>query len=302
MSTNFDNVAFGKKDGVEVFHNEKTNEVVVVCPNQYDLYWQLRGKTQEGTQYSNQVMWNDTNKLNEVSFIAKKSVDELKKKMVLTVPAENLNSPEKQQYFNNKVNKTRERVIEASKEYNQFFFKKDQDGTYKTRTISDKLEEYSYKAAFEQPGDRKPNFHFAKNDKNNPVLSGEVAHAGKYYVVLYTGHDQNNINFEIINTGKFLKGEDLKEQNRERAVQEICPVGEKIYIDRDKLGNVLEVSKEPIALEKNHPELVAINKAVEAAKQDVAQAPKAEPTPKADENVEIVKKAPAKKKAAVAKA
>lgn len=327
MNTNFDNVNFGRKDGVEVHYNERTNEVFVVAPNQYDLTWQLKGKNQEGGNYSNQVPWNDTAKLDELSWVVQKPTSELQKKLVLVIPNENLNTPEKQAHFNNKVNKTRERVIEASKEYNQFFYKKDADGTYKTKTPSDKLEEFSYKAAWDEPGNRTAKFHFAKNDPKNPVLAGEVAHAGKYYAVLYTGHDKDNIKFEIVNTGKFLKGEDLKDQNRENAIQKILPVGQHVFIDRDKLGNVLEVSKEPIALEKNHPELVAVNKAIEAAKIE-AQAPavetqepevkpevkveapkvetakpevKVESTAPPEEKV-VIKKAPAKKKApAVAK-
>lgn len=303
MNNDYDNINFGKKDGVEVHFNEKANEVFVVAPNQYDLTWQLKGKNQEGGPYSHDVKWNDTAKLDELSWIVQKPTAELQKKLVVIIPAGNLDSPEKQRSFNNKVDKTRERVIEASKEYNEFFYKKDPDGTFRTKTISDKLEEFSYKAAWEEPGNRTAKFHFAKNDKNNPILAGEVAHAGKYYAVLYTGHDKDNIKFEIINTGKFLKGEDLKDQNREKAIQAILPVGEKVFIDRDKLGNVLEISKEPIPLEKNHPELIAVNKAIEAAKIE-AQAPAVEqPKPEAKpeaqapaEEKTVIKKAPAKKK------
>ncbi|WP_136419516.1 hypothetical protein [Herbaspirillum sp. ST 5-3] len=256
----FDTINFGKKDGVEVFHDEQKNEVVVVAPNQYDLIWQLKGKTEDGTPYSDQVAWNNTDRLTELSFLAKKSVDELQKKAVLVIPAGNLESSDKQKFFNSKVNKTRERVLEAATEYNSFFYRKDQDGTYRSKTTSDKVEEFLYKAAFEQPGERQPSFHFAKNDKDNPILSGEVAHVGKYYVVLYSGFGEDKINFDVVNTGKFLKGDQLKEQNREKEMQKILSVGEKVFIDRDKMGNVIEVSKEPIPLEKNHPELAAAAK------------------------------------------
>lgn len=295
----FENVVFDRKDGVEVYFNEKSNEVVVLAPNQYDLTWQLKGKNQEGEQYSDTIRSDDTKKREELSFATQRPMDYLAKKLVVTIPAKNLDSPEKQQFFNNKVKKTRERVVEAAKEYNQFFFKKDPDGTHRTKTPSEKLEEFSYKAAFDEPGNRKFDFHFAKNDKNNPILAGEVAHADKYYVVLYTGFDKENVKFEIINTGKFLKGEDLKDQNRATAIAKVCPVGEKLFIDRDKLGNVLEVSKEPIPIEKNHPEIVAINKAVEQAKVELANPPKPEPKPEPEaKEGATVKKAPAKKKAA----
>lgn len=303
MNNDYDNINFGKKSAVEVHFNEKTNEVFVVAPNQYDLTWQLKGKNQEGGPYSTLVRYDDTKKLDELSHIVKMPTKKLQSKLVLIIPAENLDSPEKQRSFNNKIDKTRERVVEASKEYNEFFFKKDPDGTYKTQKISDKLEEFAYKAAWEEPGDRTHSFHFPKNDKSNPILAGEVAHAGKYYVVLYAGFDEKQINYHVINTGKFLKGEDLKDQNREKAIQAILPVGDKVFIDRDKLGNVLEISKEPIPLEKNHPELIAVNKAIEAAKIE-AQAPAVEqPKPEAKpeaqvpaEEKTVIKKAPAKKK------
>jgi len=303
MNTNFENVAFGRKDGVEIHHDKKNNQVIVLAPNQYDLIWQLKGKNQAGEPYSSQVLWNETDKLNEISFVVQKKVDEFKNKAIIVVPLNNLDSPEKQQYFNNKVTKTRERVVEAAKEYNNFFYKKDPDGTHKTKTISDKLEEFTYKAAWEEAGDRKAQFHFAKNDKNNPVLAGEVAHAGKYYVVLYSGFDKESVKFEIVNTGKFLKGDQLKDQNREKAIQELLPLGKRVFVDRDKLGNVIEISDQEIPLSKNHPELVAVNKAIEAAKtetQDNAQKVE-EQKQQPEEQKTVIKKTQAKKKVATAK-
>lgn len=293
----FENINFGRKDGVEVHLDEKNNQVIVLAPNQYDLVWQLKGKNQAGEPYSTQLKSDETKKIEDVSWVVKKKVEEFNKKAIIIIPASNLDSPEKQQYFNNKVNKTRERVVEAAQEYNSFFYKKDPDGTYKTKTMSDKIDEYNYKAAWEQSGDRTAKFHFSKNDPKNPVLAGEVAHAGKYYTVFFTGFDKDNIKFEIMNTGKFLKGEQLKDQNREKAIAEILPVGEKVFIDRDRLGNVLEVSKTEIDLAKNHPELVAVAKAVEAVKTEQVQSNEKEKETIAPEEKKTVVKKTATKKA-----
>lgn len=243
----------GEQDGIKVYAIPENGVYIVECPNFYDCYWKLTGKMKDKDEvlgiklkpeditgfFSPEVMeglvkdgtitpdqkenWGMLNLIQKdergkVQFKEERSVH-------ILFNVEKLSTPEEITSFNFAINHARSVNQERQQEMNRFKFKNGRDGEK-----TDQIQALAPEDAFE--ASRRLKVSLGKPEKN--WVGGEVLQAGKFYTFVHTGNSKRDdpeegkvvtVHIHAVNTADLLKGNDWLLQNREKAIQEICPEG-----------------------------------------------------------------------------